>query len=147
MICSTCRRTLLTRLRSQLLTSQSTHRYASSTSQSPPPPSPSVQLSSSSPVVSSATPSVAQPFSSASLDGNTHPNIPEPSRDIPIPKAVKLRGSIPGGQALVGIGYTKAKPTILAMEDDMYPEWLWDLDCSGNGAQNKMDGGVDLGGE
>jgi len=28
---------------------------------------------------------------------------------------------------LKGLGYTKAKPHVLAMEDDEYPEWLWTL--------------------
>jgi large subunit ribosomal protein L54 len=40
---------------------------------------------------------------------------------------VKTRSSVPGGKELRGLGYTKAKPKVLAMEDDAYPEWLWTL--------------------
>ena len=39
----------------------------------------------------------------------------------------KLVGSIPGGTPLQGLGYLKAKPVVLAKEDDEYPEWLWTL--------------------
>ena len=40
---------------------------------------------------------------------------------------MKLKSSIAGGQELKGLGYTKAKPVILAKEDDEYPDWLWTL--------------------
>jgi large subunit ribosomal protein L54 len=36
-------------------------------------------------------------------------------------------GSIPGGTPLYGLGYLKSKPTVLAKEDDEYPDWLWTL--------------------
>lgn len=36
---------------------------------------------------------------------------------------------------LQGLGYTKAKPQILAKEDEEYPEWLWSvLDEKGGAA-------------
>ena len=44
-----------------------------------------------------------------------------------LPKPIKLVGSVPGGAPLNGVAYLKAKPTVLAMEDDAYPEWLWGL--------------------
>lgn len=42
-------------------------------------------------------------------------------------KSTDLQGSIPGGEELRGMGYTKAKPRVLAKEDTEYPEWLWAL--------------------
>jgi large subunit ribosomal protein L54 len=53
------------------------------------------------------------------------------------PKTQKLVGSVPGGAPLHGIGYLKAKPTILAKEDDEYPKWLWTLLDSNSGAKAK----------
>jgi large subunit ribosomal protein L54 len=52
-------------------------------------------------------------------------------------KQQKLVGSIPGGTPLQGLGYLKAKPIVLAKEDDEYPEWLWTLLDAGPGAKGK----------
>lgn len=32
---------------------------------------------------------------------------------------------------MIGVAYLKAKPTVLAMEDDEYPDWLWGLVSEG----------------
>jgi large subunit ribosomal protein L54 len=53
------------------------------------------------------------------------------------PKQQKLMGSIPGGTPLHGLGYLKAKPTVLAKEDDEYPDWLWTLLAPEAGAKSK----------
>jgi large subunit ribosomal protein L54 len=50
-------------------------------------------------------------------------------------KTQKLVGSIPGGTPLYGLGYLKGKPTILAKEDDEYPDWLWTLLDAETGAK------------
>lgn len=52
-------------------------------------------------------------------------------------KPQKLMGSIPGGTPLHGLGYLKAKPTVLAKEDDEYPDWLWTLLAPESGAKSK----------
>lgn len=39
-----------------------------------------------------------------------------------------------------GLGYLKAKPTVLAKEDDEYPEWLWGILDEGKvGGGEKVD--------
>jgi hypothetical protein len=50
---------------------------------------------------------------------------PQPGKELA--KPTTLQGSVPGGAPLFGVAYLKAKPTVLAMEDDAYPEWLWGL--------------------
>jgi large subunit ribosomal protein L54 len=54
---------------------------------------------------------------------------PQPGKELP--KPTKLVGLIPGGAPLLGVAYLKAKPAVLAMEDDAYPEWLWGLTDEG----------------
>ena len=40
---------------------------------------------------------------------------------------------------LHGVGYLKAKPVVLAKEDDEYPEWLWGLLDGEKGAGREGD--------
>lgn len=42
---------------------------------------------------------------------------------------------------LSGLGYTKAKPTILAKEDEEYPDWLWNILDEKGGS---VSGGIDV---
>ena len=134
MICSSCRRTFLSRLRAiqtQSSISSSSPRFASSATatgnttsgQSPssiviPGPSASqVQASNSSWI----PPSPSDPQVSSS------PSQTSPGVTKELKKPTKLKSSVAGGQELKGLGYTKANPRILAKEDHEYPDWLWTL--------------------
>ncbi|KAF7509491.1 hypothetical protein GJ744_007891 [Endocarpon pusillum] len=129
MICSSCRRRLLSRLPGRV-NSTPPIRYTSttpSTSPSPrqPPPDIAVPTAKTTPsAISSNSPGISQPLSTPMLPSTSsasRPNQAKPS------KQQQLVGSIPGGAPLQGLGYLKAKPIILAKEDDEYPDWLWTL--------------------
>jgi len=55
-----------------------------------------------------------------------------------------LKSSVAGGAELRGLGFTKAKPVIKAMDDHEYPDWLWTL-LDGNGKPGEP--AVDVSGE
>jgi hypothetical protein len=112
MLCAPCRRRLLTRLplfRNHLPLPLLTHRTIATAPATPnaapidpPPPSPS------SPASSSAS-------TTAGTSGSKT-RVKE-----------KIRSSVAGGAVLNGLGYTKAKPQVLAKEDEEYPSWLWGI--------------------
>lgn len=86
------------------------------------PPQPFVKPTT--PALSSIKPIASQPLSTPHIapSSTTKPVAAKDAR-----KVRKLQGSIPGGEELRGIGYLKAKPKIMAKEDDEYPDWLWTL--------------------
>jgi len=43
-----------------------------------------------------------------------------------LPYATKPRSSCPANTILTGANYLKGQPPVVALEDDAYPEWLWD---------------------
>jgi hypothetical protein len=121
---------MLQRLRSSEIssaTSVSTTslRYASTIPSTPNASSaapPSIALPGiSNPTQQTSSPAKSQPLSTPSTlpSSTTSPLQAKPS--------TKPRSSLPGGKELRGLGFTKAKPKILSMEDDEYPEWLWGL--------------------
>lgn len=109
MLCTTCRRSLQARLplfRNHLPLSP--RRFVATAPSNPnaapidpPPPSSSSNA---------AAPIIRKP----AVSGASKPRVKE-----------KARSSVAGGEVLKGLGYTKAKPQILAMEDEEYPAWLW----------------------
>jgi len=123
-ICSSCRKTLLARLHSKPIFM----RYASMVPSTPLNASPSEPLpafpnSEPPQAISSSKPGGSQPFSTPEYaPSSTTKAAAKDAR-----KSTKLQGSIAGGQELRGIAYLKTRPTILAMEDDEYPDWLWKL--------------------
>ena len=134
MLCSTCRRSLLSRLPFALRTSPSSSSRSvatvPTTQNAPPsqPPPSSPEPNAPPPAISSSTPGISQPLSTPTLS-STSTAKPQPGKEIP--NATKLVGSVPGGTPLYGVAYLKAKPTVLAMEDDAYPKWLWGLTDEG----------------
>ncbi len=139
MICSSCRQTLLSRLPGRII-SPPPIRYTSSapsTSPSPrqAPPDIAIPTAKTTPsATSSNTPGISQPLSTRMLPSTSsasRPNQAKPSKEQ------KLVGSLPGGTLLQGLGYLKAKPTVLAQEDDEYPDWLWTLLVPESGAGMK----------
>jgi large subunit ribosomal protein L54 len=132
MICSSCRQIFLSRigtLRNQIpasISSSSIRYYASTVpvtpNAAPQQPSPSIGVSGTKP-----NPTQTQPLSDSH---NLKPSTASPKPDLPTPeirKPKKLKSSVAAGQELKGLGYTKAKPVIKAMEDHEYPDWLWTL--------------------
>lgn len=139
MICSSCRRMLLFRFPRRACITPQTRQTSTTPSTSPlprqPPPDIALQSPKTSPsVISSNTPGLSQPLSTPML-----PSTSTASKPIKLkqPKQQKLAGSIPGGTPLQGLGYLKAKPTILAKEDDEYPDWLWTLLIPEGGPKSK----------
>lgn len=132
MICTTCRRTLFSRLRSfqiQPPTSASSGlRYASivpaTRNAAPVQAPPSIAIEGANPAQSSNTSGTSQPLSEPHTP-STSTAKRSPAKEIK--SSTKPKSSVAGGQELRGLGYTKAKPRVLAMEDDEYPEWLWTL--------------------
>ncbi|KIW86626.1 uncharacterized protein Z519_12751 [Cladophialophora bantiana CBS 173.52] len=137
MICSSCRRAFLPRIRSFSpncnvpISSTTTLRYASTVPATPsaaPVPAPAaISISEPNPTQSSNSSGISQPLSephtpSTSIAKTTGPTSTKDSKGSSRPKS-----SVPGGKELRGLGYTKAKPKVLALEDDEYPEWLWGL--------------------
>lgn len=122
-ICASCRRALLARLSTR---TTSSIRYAStvpSTSNAPPSNPPQPFAIPNTPALSSIKPIESQPLSTP----HVAPSSVTKSAAKDARKSRKLDGSIPGGEELRGLGYLKAKPRILAKEDDVYPDWLWTL--------------------
>jgi len=125
MLCTSCRRTLLSRLsscRTQIRT-VATVPSTPNAAPSQPPPSTTPSTSARTPAQSSSVPGVSQPLSTPFFPSTSTAKLPPK----PTSKASKLRGSIPGGGELKGIAYLKNKPSVLAKEDDEYPSWLWSL--------------------
>jgi large subunit ribosomal protein L54 len=130
MICSPCRRAILQRLRTSQFPSMpsistTSFRYASTVPSTPsaaPAAPPSIAIpGTGNEAQQSSSPAKSQPLSTpATLSSTTS----SPAQTKP---STKSRSSVPGGKELRGLGYTKAKPKVLSMEDDEYPEWLWGL--------------------
>lgn len=144
MLCTSCRRTLLLRLSSTLRPSPSplsrsvaTVPATPSVPPSQPPPS-ATNPNIPPPALSSSTPGISQPPSTPTLPPTSTAK-PQPGKEPP--KPTKLVGSIPGGAPLFGVAYLKAKPTVLAMEDDAYPDWLWGLVDEGKKSTAAAGGG------
>jgi large subunit ribosomal protein L54 len=138
MICSSCRRTLLSRLPNRVCSTSKVRYNSGAPSTSPSPRQPSgigLESSKTTPsAIASNTPGISQPLSTSMLPSTSSASRPNP------PKARKkqtLVGSIPGGMPLNGLGYLQAHPTILAKEDDEYPDWLWTLLAPEPGAASK----------
>jgi Mitochondrial ribosomal protein L37 len=148
MLCTSCRRTLLLRLPSTLhpsppLLSRSAATVPATPSAPPSQPPPSaINLDTPPPTLSSSPPGSSQPLSkpTVTLPLNSTAK-PQPGKEPT--KPTKLVGSIPGGAPLFGVAYLKAKPTVLAMEDDAYPDWLWGLVDEGKKSASSGGGGGD----
>lgn len=123
MLCQACRRSLSAQGRLLQRRGIATAPVTSNAAPSNPPPSSS---SPSTPATSSATPGKSQPFSTPILPSTSTAKGGSASgtKDL---KKTKLQGSIPGGSELKGLAYLKAKPRVIAQEDDEYPTWLWSL--------------------
>ncbi|KEF63308.1 uncharacterized protein A1O9_01285 [Exophiala aquamarina CBS 119918] len=130
MICSSCRRAFWLRvgtLRKQIavpLSSSSVRHYAAAVPATPnaassQPASPAEQPGSQSNAAQS------QPLSDPSKASSVSAMPDAPTKKIRAPK--NLKSSVAAGTELKGLGFTKAKPVIKAMEDHEYPDWLWTL--------------------
>ncbi|KAK5189596.1 hypothetical protein LTR92_010498 [Exophiala xenobiotica] len=148
MICSSCRRTFLTRLRSihlQPIQSSQPPSFSipfartvatvpSTPNAAPPQAPPSIAIDGvGNPSQSSNTAGKAQPLSephtpstSTAKSGSGGPDSTKNTTTAKKPSS-RPKSSVPGGAVLHGLGYTKAQPKITAMEDDEYPDWLWTL--------------------
>jgi len=159
MICRSCRTGMLSRLQQQQAVSwtastsarqlpiaRNRFRFysdggANPSVAAPPPPSSPRQPTASDvtipSAISSATPGVSQPFSSA--DGvHTDAQPGTPSKAVSRPPS-----SCPAGTKMNGLNYFRNKPDVVAKEDSEYPDWLWDL-LSDSSKQSKTEkGGVD----
>ncbi|KAK4947865.1 hypothetical protein LTR10_013373 [Elasticomyces elasticus] len=140
MLCSSCRRTFLTRMRSlQIHASPSSIRSVatvpSTPNAAPAQAPPSISIEGAQTTTSSKTPGKSQPLS--------EPHTPSTSTATSLPHASKKpaskpKSSVAGGAELKGLGYTKAQPSIKALEDDEYPSWLWTLLDDKNAATGEM---------
>ncbi|EXJ77846.1 hypothetical protein A1O3_09005 [Capronia epimyces CBS 606.96] len=124
MICSSCRLTLLTRLRFPQSSYSASLRYASTVPATPNAgpiqAPPSIAVDGANPTQSPGSASPSQPLSESKT-----PSTSAGSKESK--KSAKVKSSVPGGQILRGLGYTKAQPELLAKEDHEYPDWLWTL--------------------
>ena len=137
MICSSCRRTLLSRLQSATLNtntsiSSASLRYASTVPATPnaapaPAPTSTISIGQANPTQSSNTSGTSQFLSEPDTLFTSSAKTHGPTSTKDGKHAAKPLSSIPGGKELRGLGYTKSKPKVLAMEDDEYPAWLWTL--------------------
>lgn len=142
MMCSSCRRTFLTRLRSIHLQPQSSHpptisfartvaTVPSTPNAAPPQAPPSIAIDGvGNPSQSSNTAGKSQPLSEPHTPSTSTAKSgsgPDSTKSTSSKKPSRPKGSVPGGAELRGLGYTKAKPKVTAMEDDEYPDWLWTL--------------------
>ena len=135
MICSSCRRTLLNRFRSLVVNPRPATapnlRYASTVPATPNAgrfqAPPSISIDRPNPAQSSNTSGVSQPLSEPHTPSTSSAKTSGPTSTKDGKIAAKPKSSVPGGKELRGLGYTKAKPKVLAMEDDEYPQWLWSL--------------------
>ncbi|EXJ88738.1 hypothetical protein A1O1_05670 [Capronia coronata CBS 617.96] len=128
MICTSCRLRLLTRLRFPQSSHSSSLRYASTIPDTPnagPIQAPSsIAVEGANPTHSSRTSGISQPLSEAHTPSTSTAKAAAAKEPK---KPAKVKSSVPGGEVLKGLGYTKAQPQILAKEDHEYPEWLWTL--------------------
>ncbi|KAJ5198261.1 uncharacterized protein N7498_007378 [Penicillium cinerascens] len=159
MICRSCRTGILSRLQQQQAVSwtastsarqlpiaRSQFRLYSDSGANPsvaapPPPSTPRQPTTGDvtipSAISSATPSVSQPFSSADgVHTEAHPGTP--GKTITRPPS-----SCPAGTKMNGLNYFRNKPEVVAKEDSEYPEWLWDLLADSSKQSKTEKGGVD----
>ncbi len=139
MICSSCRQTLLSRFPRRACSAPQIRHTSTTPSTSPsprqPPPDITLPSSKTSPSATSKnTPGISQPLSTPMLPSTSSASRPNQSKP---PKQQKLVGSLPGGTPLNGLGYLKAKPTVLAKEDDEYPDWLWTLLVTESGSKTR----------
>ncbi|KIK97455.1 hypothetical protein PAXRUDRAFT_136288 [Paxillus rubicundulus Ve08.2h10] len=51
----------------------------------------------------------------------------QPLKGASSTEPTKAVSSCPAGTALTGLNYLKGEPPILALPDEEYPSWLWDL--------------------
>lgn len=135
MICSSCRRIFQSRIgtlrnpisasasASTSIISPSIRRHYASTA----PATPNAAPSEPSPSITGATAADVASGTQPSSDAQKTSSTPVPTTGEVARKPRKLKGSVPAGQELKGLGYTKAKPFIKAMEDHEYPDWLWTL--------------------
>lgn len=135
MICSSCRQTLLSRFPGRGCSPPRIRLMSTVPPISPlhsqSSPEIAVQDSRTSPT-SPSTPRISKPLSSPMHPSTSNALRPNQSKQTRLPKLV---GSIPGGTPLQGLGYLKAKPTIVAKEDDEYPDWLWRILIPESGAK------------
>jgi hypothetical protein len=76
--------------------------------------------------------SIRHSSSSAATEPFTTPIGASPSSHGQAPSkknatAAVVRSSVPAGTPLKGLNYMKDKPDPLAMEDEEYPDWLWNI--------------------
>ena len=147
MICNSCRRALYARskLHVQSLYHKPSHRSvatvpsSANAAQSFGPPS--TIPDQAPPAISSKKPGASHPFSTP-LSPQSPTNIERGqgavSTTVAQPTPV-IRGSLPGGAELQGLGYLKATPKVYAKEDDEYPTWLWGLLDGGKVGEKKID--------
>jgi hypothetical protein len=141
MICSSCRRSFLTRLRSLQIqpapsraspstATSSRRRYASTVPATPnaapaqAPPSIAIDGGAANPAQSSNTAGLSQPLSEPHTPSTS---TAKKSGGDGAASPTKVKSSVPGGTELRGLGFTKAQPKVIAKEDDEYPDWLWTL--------------------
>ncbi|KIW41943.1 uncharacterized protein PV06_05538 [Exophiala oligosperma] len=143
MICSSCRRSFLTRLRSvhvqpqhslytpQLSSIRSVATVASTPNAAPPQAPSSISIDgASNPTQSSNTAGRSQPLSEPHTPSTSSAKSgtgPSSTQGVASKKPARPKSSVAGGAELKGLGYTKAQPKIMALEDDEYPDWLWTL--------------------
>lgn len=132
MICSRCRHHLSLRVSGLLpgLRSQASLLHSSTAPDHPaprqPPSQPSADLHASTPsALSSSTPGISQPLSTPDFPSSARSK----GRELAPSPARRLRepSSVPGGSELKGLAYMKNKPSVMAKEDNEYPDWLWGL--------------------
>ncbi|KIW20859.1 hypothetical protein PV08_01437 [Exophiala spinifera] len=144
MICSSCRRSFLNRLRSVHIQPQqplyntplsirSVATVPSTRNAAPPQAPASISIDGvGNPTQSSNTAGKSQPLSephtpsTSSAKSGTGPSSTK-SATSKKQQPSRPKSSVPGGAELKGLGYTKAQPKIIALEDDEYPDWLWTL--------------------
>ncbi len=123
MICSSCRRTLASRFRTLAVSppiSSTSLRYASTV-----PATPNAGPVAAPPSISIDQATNTQSSNASDVSQSTHSSSASSTKGGKA--AAKPKSSVPGGKELKGLGYTKLKPKVLALEDDEYPRWLWTL--------------------
>lgn len=116
-------------------------------SSSPRQQGPSSSSETSAPsAISSSTPGISQPLSTPEFP-STASTSTAPSNPPPLEPQLRIpTSSVTGGQELRGLGYTKDRPTVLAMEDSEYPTWLWTLLDQDPAKTGKASAGPDVSG-
>lgn len=87
--------------------------------------------------ISSATPGISQPLSTA---GGVHAEV---RPDQPTAAEQRVPSTCPVGMKMGGLSYEKNKPEIFALEDSEYPDWLWGLLKEFEEKEKADKGGVD----